>query len=163
MALEQPWVLAAQQKVETIMLPVTLVTNSTVASIKILANNNTGAYFFSKTDGQTITAYDAAAGFTTADLTDTAAPGIFGAILQVGDALAGASNVSVEIVPSSISAGSTGLTALGTVTPKGASSNYVSASGNICFIFGLTGVDPDASSSTATFLMRISYVKNQPR
>jgi hypothetical protein len=126
----------------------------------MFANNTDGAYFFSKTDGQVITGFDPAPGFTTADLTDAASPGIFGAILQVKDAAPGIP-VGVEIVNGTIVAGATGLTALGTVTLKGAS-NGVTATRNISFIFGLTGVDPDASTSTATFLLRITYLKDQP-
>lgn len=162
MALSRPWVNQLKQKFETIHIPVTVLTHATVASQRAYATGTDGAYFFTKTDGQTITTFDAAPGFTTADLTDASAPSIYGCILQVGDALAGASNVLVEVPPSTIVAGSTGLTALGTVTPKGASSNYVTASGNISFIFGLTGVDGDASTSTATFVMRVTYLKAQP-
>lgn len=161
MGLAQTFVTNAKNKFESFTFPVTLVTNSTVASIKMYApNTSAGIYLFSKTDGQTITTYAASPGFTTADLTDTSAPGIFGAIVQVKDAATTqVGGVGVEIIPSSIAAGSTGLTALGTVTLKGASSSGVTSEGYLSFIFGLTGVDPDASSSTATFLMRVTYQK----
>lgn len=162
MSLARPWVIQSQNKFTTINIPVTVNTHTTDASIRIFATGTDGAYFFSEEDGQTITTYDAAPGFTVADLDDDAAPSIFGCILQVGDALAGASNVQVEIVPSTLVAGSTGMTALGTVTPKGASSNYVTASKNISFIFGLTGMDADSAISTATFILRVTYLKDQP-
>lgn len=162
MSLEQPWVLQALQKIETITFPFQLTTNATVASIRALVPNNTGIYLFSKTDGQTITTYDAAPGFTAADLTDATAPSIFGLIAQVGDALDALTPVGLEILPGA-SAGATGYTALGTVTLKGANSRGVTATGNISLIFGLTGVDADASTSTLTGLMRLTYVKTQPR
>lgn len=161
MSLAKPWVIQLKQKYETILIPVTLQTHTTDASIKIFANNTDGAYFFSEEDGQTITTYDAAPGFTIADLDDDAAPSVFGAIIQVGDAAPGVAP-GVEIVPSTIVAASTGLTALGTVTMKGASSSGVSLSKNLCFIFGLTGVDADAAISTGTFLLRVTYLKDQP-
>lgn len=153
--------LILQQK--TLIIPVTLVTNATDANIKIYSPVASFAHFFSEEDGQTITAYDAAPGFVVGDLDDDASPGVFGCILNVGNARGGdASLVGVSIETNSIVAGSTGLSALGTVTKCGASSTGVSASKNICFTFGLTGVDPDGSSSQANFLMRVVYFKDQP-
>lgn len=161
MALAQTFVTNLKNKMETLTFPVTLNTNSTVASIKLFAPNVSGIYFFSKTDGQTITTYAASPGFTASDLNDTSAPGTFGCIIQVKDAAATqtAGALGVELVPAALVAGSTGLSALATVALKGASSSGVTSEGYLSFIFNMTGVDPDASTSTATFLMRVTYQK----
>lgn len=136
------------------LIPITINCHTTDASARGFCPQSSRVHVFLEEDGQTITSYDAAPGFTAGDLDDDAAPSVAGLIIRTGDAeeLIGLGLVAGSIV----NGGSLAMTAV-VPTRRGASSTGVSASYNICATLSLTGLDIDSEIATTRFYLDVIY------
>ncbi len=175
MALLTPGNENAKLGVETMLLEIGIIGNSTQASIKTFCINNPDCYVYHEDDTRTVTAIDSGIGFALTDLNNDAAPALLGFLVTGTDA---SQLYGVELVTNSIKsvAMTAPMTALGTVTFKGAAGatgavtkngtsadpTGVTASYNLSFIADLTSLDIDEDAATAinnTFILRVTYRK----
>ncbi len=166
--------------IKQVVFKVDIITHTTQGSIKTFCeHNNDLVVVYHEDDTRTVTAIDAGIGFALTDLDNAAPPAILGFLVRVGDAQ---ELLGVELVTNSIKsiAMSAPMTALGTVTFKGAAATAtkvtqngtsldptgVTASGNLAFIASLTSLNIDEDAATLInneFALRCTYKALTPR